>query len=296
MQSWGMPLTITRIAPDLPLCWEDEHTLRFGFDEAALRLRDPSATQQRIIRVLLDGVRDDRVRATLTRLGTTSVEWTVFLGVLAPVLQRVPCVPDESGARRGSRQARSRPAGPAVSVLGDGASAEAFRGACARLGLPLLEPNAPPIAGPALAIVFERFLLRGREADALSDAGLPQLPVRFGDRRIGIGPLVSEQSRPCPNCVRLADFAADPALPVLAAQLVERRPPTETVAGAEAAGALAAALIRRWWNGSAEPGTTRYEIPFADGLPAPVVERRSYSPHPECGCRLIAPATTPPPR
>jgi len=295
-----MPQTITRIDPGLPLCWEDEHTLRFGFDEAALRVQDPTATQQRIIGVLLDGVRADRLATTLTRLGTSPTEWAAFLGVLAPVLRRVPSAPAQPRARRRSRSQESRspgsrPTDPTIAVLGDGTSAEAFRGACTRLGLRLLEPHALLVPGAALAIVFERYLLRGPDAEALADTDLPQLPVRFGDRRIGVGPLIAAPVGPCLNCVRLADFASDPALPVLAAQLVGRTPPTETSAGAEAAAALAAVLIRRWWSG-AEAGGTRYEIPFENGLPAPIVEPRSYEPHPECGCRLISSARGPLPR
>ncbi|MBN9612766.1 MAG: hypothetical protein J0H64_04800, partial [Actinobacteria bacterium] len=276
------------------------------------RVQDPTAAQQRIIGVLLRGVRSDRLAATLERSGATRLEWRSFLETLDPVLRRVPIADAPAHDRRRRREPRSRPREPIVAVLGDGPTAHAFRGACARADLRLLDPHAALASGANLAIVFERYLIRGRDCDPLIDSGLPHLPVRFGDACIGVGPLLSEVGfdaeaevraeagaetgaeadpghgdAPCLNCVRLTDFDADPALPVLAAQLVGRAPPTETPAGTEAAAALTAALIRSWWAGSTESRRIRYSIPFENGVPVPLLDRRTFGPHPECGCRML---------
>ena len=43
--------------PELPLCWEDPHTIRLGFDRAIARLERPSAGAQRLLSALRVGIR-----------------------------------------------------------------------------------------------------------------------------------------------------------------------------------------------------------------------------------------------
>lgn len=107
-----MPPTLIRIEPGLPLCWEDEHTLRFGFDRAELRIPAPSASEQRLLGALLSGVRSDRFGAVLRRLGVTRTEWAEFATTLESVLRY-----DGIGHGTGSEAGRGEGI-PSVAVSG----------------------------------------------------------------------------------------------------------------------------------------------------------------------------------
>lgn len=311
-----MPRTIIRIDRDLPLCWEDEQTLRFGFDRPELRIGFPTAATQRIIGALLEGVRSDRLATTLRRLGVDRAEWRATLEMLDPVLVRTPSArPGED--RPGAHSAADRAAPISVSILGSATVASAFREACARTEPDRMGPDGTKLDGveperaaaavrPDLLIRIERFLVPPPDPDRLLGSGVPELPVRFGDRTILIGPILEGPAGPCSECLRLSDAERDPALPVLAAQLVDAEPASETAACVQAAAALGATLIARWLAGAspaaprtgvhveaAGPDRIRYRLPVHRGLPEPALEQEFVSRHPTCGCALGDGSTAP---
>ena len=298
-----MPTTITRIDPALPLCWEDEYTLRFGFDRAELRVTRPTATTQRLIGALRDGVRSDRLAPTLRRLGATQHDWVETTKLLAPILLREllrppplrlmprhpaphspalqpPALhPVENGA---DVRTRADPSAPlAVAVHGPEGAAEIFRRAGLRAGFVIDADD------PSLVISIERFIAPLDRPTRTLPWGAPQLLIRFGDRSIGIGPLISQPGDPCPGCISLGEVDTDPALPAIAAQLLGRVPATETAACAEVAATLGVALALHWRAGREGLGRTRYRLAATDGTPLPRIERQTMSAHPACGCALL---------
>ncbi|MCB1274405.1 MAG: hypothetical protein KDB25_08465, partial [Leucobacter sp.] len=235
-----MPPTITRIDPELPLCWEDESTLRFGFDEARLRISRPSVVTQRLIGALQGGVRSDRVGATLERIGATRRCWNETVELLEPILHRLPAgaAASAGSAVRAVPDVPERGDSAAFAVgieapAGAHAVAEVFGRACIRAGFAITRTD------PCLTISIERFVAPLERPVRPASWGAPRLLIRFADRSIGIGPLLSAADDPCPSCIVLADVDADPALPAIAAQLIGVTPASETGAGAEAAAALA---------------------------------------------------------
>jgi len=300
---------IIRIDPGVPLCWEDERTLRFGFDRPELRIIEPSATVQRLIGALADGVRSDRVERTLSRIGATRAEWKATLIRFAPILRHDPLphsAPPSPGAEVSSCE---------IEVVGAEPVAARFRLAFAAAGFapagegsaPMDRARASPGATPSgyrsdpagrsslprVLVSLERFLALPVPPDRTFPAGPPRLTVRFGDRHVDVGPLASLDDDPCPSCVALGDVDADPSLPVLAAQLLGGVPASETAAAAELAAALAGSLIRARLAGARSLGGERLRITVLDGLPLPAIDRVPVTRHHDCGCGIIRPAPAP---
>lgn len=275
-----MPSSLIRLDPALPVCWEDQQTLRLGFDRAEVSVSSPSAATQRLISALITGIRSDHLSLVLRRIGSSRAEWSRLADMLGDSLIVSP-----------ADGADPPPARLRVGLIAPGAPwetpiADALLSAIARAGWQA-EPFSPARKGYGLVVVAERFL-DPRGAGRLTSSGLAQLSIRFGDRSVGVGPLAEGGGRPCLGCVNLHDIDRDPALPMLAAQLLGEVPASETSAAAEAAAALAVALIGHWRAGSDMPGRTRLRVPVRAGLPLPSVEAEEVSAHPECGCGLQA--------
>ena len=281
-----MPPTLIRIEPGLPLCWEDEHTLRFGFDRAELRIPAPSASEQRLLGALLSGVRSDRFGAVLRRLGVRGPEWAEFASTVESVLRY-----DGIGHGTGSEAGRGEGI-PSVAVSGAPASAAPIRQAFAAAGFgsSIADENSAP---PELIVALERFVPAPAHSRFASECEPPRLTIRFGDRNVDVGPLRSAPGDPCSGCLALAAADADRSMPMLAAQLIGTVPAGETPAAAEFAAGLAVMLTRHWIAGREEPGRVVYRFPVRDGLPLPRIEELPVAQHPECGCALTEPERYP---
>ncbi|MCG7285227.1 thiamine biosynthesis protein ThiF [Cellulomonas sp. ACRRI] len=124
----------------------------------------------------------------------------------------------------------------------------------------------------------------------LLGADVPHLPVVTREADALVGPFV-RPARPgddplcCLRCLDLQRAAADPAWPVVLAQLVGPRPGDAVAeppaALAAVAGGLAAAEVLAHLDGG-EPRTlgAQYEIP----VPSVAPRLRRWAAHPECGC------------
>ena len=269
-----MPEFIHRLNPALPVCWEDHRTLRLGFDRAEARITDPSAGTQRLVAALAEGIRNSVLTHTLHHLDATPSEWESLADVLGEAIVSVP-------ARAKPRSTRLR-----VGVIGpdDRAGAqvvEALLDALARFGYQAgrFTDSRP---SPHLVVITERYL-EPLDAARRAAAGLPQLGIRFGDRSVAVGPLVSGEGRPCLGCVTMHDVERDPALPMLSAQLLGTVPASEGPAR-EIAAALAATFVRHWEAGSEMPTQTRLRIAVDRGLASLVPEIEHVTAHPGCGC------------
>ena len=214
-----------------------------------------------------------------------------------------------------------------VAILGSGGAAESLSSAVARagwvpVGWPMLPSdalaahahNGSEIGGgerprrertsnermssefrdtrstPGLCIVVERFMQPPATFHALATSGVPHLAVRFTDRSVRVGPLVIPGRAPCVSCLSLSEVAADPGIPVLAAQLQGRFPAAETPASVEIASALALIYVHRWLRDSEWPHETQLRLTVAEGIPGPIPEERSVLPHPGCACATMSAA------
>ena len=113
---------------------------------------------------------------------------------------------------------------------------------------------------------------------------VPHLLMRFTDRTIRVGPLITGAGAPCHTCEALALVEKDPALPTLAAQLIGERPATEHLDGTRIAVAHAISLLHAWQRGAPEVHRDQFIISFRGA--GTTVTRRRIRRHPKCDCGL----------
>lgn len=282
-QTAGMSSTITRLHPDLPVCWEDPDTLRLGFERARARVPSPTAGAQRFIGLLAAGVALEALPREAERAGITVFEARRLLDQLAAALLHEPAGADgEPGVARAA-------AVPTV-LCDDGREPPGLRAALQATELWHLDH--PHRAGPAarFAVHVERYLEPLERAQRWLLRGLPHLLIRFTDGAVHVGPIVSAVGAPCHTCLTLTILERDPAYPAIAAQLAGRTPASESPAGVHMAAAYAALLMRRWLAGDATAHTTRVWIPVRAGSVTDVPSLGRVAPHPECACTLAADA------
>jgi hypothetical protein len=113
--------------------------------------------------------------------------------------------------------------------------------------------------------------------------GTPHLMVSVRDGTGVVGPLVVPGQSSCLRCLDLTRTDRDPQWPQIAAQLADHRRPMACEAALAVALAGHAALhALTFLDGEAAPATVNGTIEVrADGR----VGRRSWVPHPRCGCR-----------
>jgi bacteriocin biosynthesis cyclodehydratase domain-containing protein len=111
---------------------------------------------------------------------------------------------------------------------------------------------------------------------------IPHLAVGVRGQVAVVGPLVVPGRTACLQCVYLHRVDRDPAWPALAAQLAEA--PEHAHCGAAvaavAAGLAALQVLAQLDGGEPEALSASLEI----GSPAGLVRRRTWAPHPLCGC------------
>lgn len=283
-----MTSPIARIRPDRPVCWENENTLRVGFERADARIVSPSAGVQRLIGALRTGVAVDRMAATARRLGATPQEARELLTALAPVLAT------GGTAGRGATEARKSPLPGSASLVpttpirvqlsDDDRPVSGLREALLSTQMFVLETASTRTTAPDLILHIERFLEPLERAQRWVSTGQPHLLIAFTDRCIRVGPLVVGDGAPCHTCASLGALALDPALPIVAAQLASTDAPTESVAGVHLVATWASVIIGNWLAGDPAVHRMRTCFPMTEGRVDGVVQTESVNPHPECAC------------
>jgi len=224
-----------------------------------------------------------RRRAVVTVYGAGRVGAAVASLLAAAGVGRV--VVDDPQAAQVSD---SSPAGFAPGDAGP-SRAEAARAALARTSpSTATTPPAGEVAPSLVVLSTERPADPGVRA-SLMRAGVAHLLVGVRETIGLVGPLVLPGKSACLRCCDLARADRDPGWPQVAAQLAAgegslrrgRVAACDTVL-ATAAGALSALQALAYLDGQAE-------VPAIDGtleirLPSGAVRRRSWRPHPSCGC------------
>ena len=122
-------------------------------------------------------------------------------------------------------------------------------------------------------------------AAGYSRGSTPHLSVATGMARTVVGPLVLPGRSSCLSCVHRHRTAADPAWPTVASQLngVPHQVPVFLLT---AAACLAVGQVLEHVDGICRPSTVNGTLEWRQG--DPTARRRSWTQHPECGCRAMA--------
>ena len=145
--------------------------------------------------------------------------------------------------------------------------------------------HGPPPPRPDLVVLIEHGAADATAAGRLVSTDQPHLSVVIREDDILVGPLVRPGSGPCLRCLDLHRGDRDPAWPSVLGQLLSPTAgtpqPEETAASTLAAGLVSLQVLGHL-DGVAEPATAgaTLEIELPDGL----IARRSWPPHPGCGC------------
>lgn len=287
-----------QLDPTYPLCWESIETLRFGFDEARVRLHSPTPAEQRFIGKLRAGLSARELPAVAKKCGLTPHAQQRLLHRLEAVL--VQLSPARASAQK--KPTNRKAALPQIEVLGNGQFAHTLGTHLARTGASVTVSATPHLGAPRLeaasedasaftpdfAVVVERFLGAGDIPQRLYSRGVPHFPINLTDTSLYAGPLVHAMGSPCLACVEQHRFETDPQLAVLAAQLSKQIPAAETVHSAEFAANLAIAAIREWQSGVKSPGAARVRFPVHAGVPVFAPSAAAVVPHRDCGCGLFS--------
>lgn len=242
-----------RLDPARPAVWRDGRTIGFGA-EAEPALTDPEPWQEDLLLRLRTGLSPTALTRWARDRGLDEGRVAGMLQVLAPVCEAP----------------RVRP--PVVRLeCGDGMDAAAA--AEVRRMLATRFPAGPE--PPSVTVVLAPFEVDPRITARLMRADHPHLPVVLRPAGAEVGPIVVPGRGCCMRCLAAYRTDADPAWPLVAAQLLTAPcPALDPVVVAEAG--LAAV---RMLSGQLDPDTVvtvRAAGPPRVG-PAP-------APHPECAC------------
>lgn len=148
---------------------------------------------------------------------------------------------------------------------------------------PALRHRYPPSHTPPDLVVLAgaRTADQGRAAELVA-AMVPHLAVRSGIPRGIVGPLVLPGRSACLNCLDRHRADRDPDWRAVAATAPHLPPTplmTQSVAG------LAARQVLDWIDGMHRPASMDATLECDAGRLGPA--RRSWPPHPDCGCHLL---------
>ena len=193
-----------RIDPAAALVWRSPSTLQIGVDPPLAVLTDLPPTAERLVAALVAGTDAPTLTALATDRLVDAVALQQLLDAVAPAL-----LPE--------------PAPPFPPVLVEGPpDLVAGLGVADRLLAHDPAAPAPPDPPPLVLLAAHHVLAPGRAARWLA-RDVPHLPVVFGERAAVVGPFVIPGVTPCLRCAEEHRLEADPAWPVLAAQLLALR-------------------------------------------------------------------------
>ncbi len=263
-----------RLDPAHPPLWRTATTMQFGADPVAV-IADPEPWQQRLVRRLEHGIPDDAFDAIAVAAGASSADALALLDDLRPAL------------------AAHRPAAPARVVLEvpddfPRVARDALIAALVAGGTEVVSGHEEGERGADAApvVVVAHHLIEPRRAAALMAGDIRHLPILLTGRGAQVGPFVIPGQTPCLACDAAHRRDADPAWPMLAAQLVGRAADPVDAAVVCEAGIVASRLL----SDAVSPATASRSVTLhADSLQRSAQE---HPPHAECGCRSLAGTAT----
>ena len=139
-------------------------------------------------------------------------------------------------------------------------------------------------AAPSPVVLLAEHLVHPRRSAALMGSDIPHLPIVFTGTGAEVGPYVRPGRTACLACVAAHRRDADPAWPLVAAQLIGRPIPDIDAAIACEAGIVAARLISEGERRAARQ--TTHSLTLRAGS----LHRtsRAHRPHADCRCRSLA--------
>jgi bacteriocin biosynthesis cyclodehydratase domain-containing protein len=182
------------------------------------------------------------------------------------------------------RPADCGPAGPALADAG-ASRAQAAHAAVHRVSTSTRTAAAPPEQRFDVVVLANPASLDPQLADELVRSGDPHIVVAVREATAVIGPFVIPGVSACLRCLELHRSDRDPAWPLIAAQLAAdgRRSWVEAcdVTLATLAASVCTLQVLTFIDGS-EPAALDGTLEIA--LPDWRIRRRSWAPHPACGC------------
>jgi len=258
------------LASPSPTEWE---RLRPDLEACSVAHGDPHAGAEALLR---------RRNSSVTVFGAGRVGALITSLIAAAGVGRVTVVD-----RAVTQPADLSPGGLATCDLGspraDGAARAAQHAApSCRVASGRTCPPAPP---PDVAVVVPDVEPDRRLADAFVRAEIPHLVVRIREGRGILGPFVLPGVSSCIRCHDLQRAARDPGWPKVLSQVLEQpRPaPTADITLSTLLAAYAVLHVLTFLQGkrpASVDGTL--ELDLRTGVP----RRRSWSPHPACGCQF----------
>ncbi len=190
-----------RIDPAAALVWRSPSTLQIGVDPPLAVLTDLPPTAERLVAALVAGTDPPALAALAAARLVEPAELQRLLDAVRPAL-----LPE--------------PAAPSLPVLVEGPP-DLVAGLGVADGMRARDPAAPPPpdSPPLVLLAAHHVLAPGRAARWLA-RDVPHLPVVFGERAAVLGPFVVPGATPCLRCADEHRVDADPAWPVLGAQLL----------------------------------------------------------------------------
>ncbi|WP_157509460.1 hypothetical protein [Glaciibacter superstes] len=265
---------ILKLNPEHPLVWRSPDTIQLGIDR-------PVAVVDRVtpaIEVMLFALQAGVPRSGLYMLGEEAgadhSTITAFLKQLRPAL--VAPAHERHHAIEAARAIVK-----SVHIDGAGQSANRLRGALGELGIPVCPDGEADEAD--LVVLFGYYVFDPERHRRWLRRDIPHLPVLFGDNGARIGPMVEPGDSPCLFCVELERADTDPAWPAIAAQLLTRHPPAESVRLSLDVVARVAALVDDHLAGR----TNRLRAHSLGVDPNGHVTRHVHRVHERCGCGVL---------
>lgn len=268
--------------PGRALCWEDESTLRIGFDQDVLLVGGLTPRAQRVVARLVTGMPEHEFKILVRQSNAVAKDVHDVLNSIRPALLRMR-VPARLPVARASHPESSVQSSIRASIHDDGREVPGLRSALEANWLCTFEPSS---ADPELAIQVIRFLEPLERAGRWVSAGIPHLLIRFTDEAVRIGPLIDADGAPCHTCEALHLIERDPELAVVAAQFYGKLPSSESVQTSLLASSIAAHYVHAWRDGALWVHDSQLLVPVRRGTVSGLPSLTRIKTHSECGCSL----------
>lgn len=286
-----------RLDPTRPLVWRTPFSLQVGVEPPVIVLDDLSASDEVVIELVRAGVTRAMLDDAAALHGWDRVRVETLLERLSPALldgapahlPRRDIIVDGTPPDAAALCALLVALGAEVSIGVDAAwdpslahtsaagTARRARGASAASGA---------VSARRVAVVLSHYVVSPRAAATWLRADVPHLLVRFGDRAIRVGPLVTPGAGPCAACLELQHTDRDAAWPAMSAQLARRRAPSADPFGLAMLAPVVARILNSPDGGwSSRVLRLRWRAGAGEIDPQEWIEELDpVSPHPRCGC------------